>query len=179
MESFQIDNGVGRSFAINVEEAGEVTDSLVRTLIEIDLQTFSESTYSNYTARVFLSSGRVFLLKAEDTIIGTCVCTRSWERPNEALMLTMGIRPGWRGRGLGHRFFKGVATRLEQKGVRAINLLVSRDNRRALRIYQDTGFEIISEMEPDMRTGETFILMRKKLSVSSPVTELPAPDPRG
>ena len=178
MEPFRIDRGVGRSFAINVEEVTKVTDQLVRTLIEIDLQTFSESTYSNYTARVFLNSGRVFLLKAEDVIIGTCVCTRSWERPNEALLLTMGIQPGWRGRGLGHRFFQGVASRLEQKGVRAVNLLVSRDNRRALRIYQDTGFELIEEMDPDMRTGEVFLLMRKQLTVSSPVAELPRPELR-
>lgn len=173
MEPFQIDGAVGRSFSINVEEVREVTDSLVRTLIEIDLQTFSESTYSNYTARVFLSSGRVFLLKAEDVVIGTCVCTRSWDRPNEALLLTMGIRPGWRGRGLGHRFFQGVASRLEQKGLRAINLMVSRDNRRAMRIYQDTGFDIVSEMDPDQRTGEIFVLMRKRLEVDSPVAEFP------
>jgi ribosomal protein S18 acetylase RimI-like enzyme len=173
MEPFRIDKGIGRSFTISVEEVAEVTDDLVRTLIEIDLQTFSESTYSNYTARVFLAAGRVFLLKAEDVIIGTCVCTRSWDRPNEALMLTMGIRPGWRGRGLGHRFFQGVAKRLEKKGVRAINLLVSQDNRRALRIYQDTGFELIYQMEPDKRTGETFLFMCKKLDVVSPVSELP------
>ena len=175
MEPFKIASGVGRTFSINIEEAGEVTDSLVRTLIEIDLQTFSESTYSNYTARVFLSSGRVFLLKAEGVVIGTCVCTRSWERPNEALLLTMGIRPGWRGRGLGHKFFEGVSARLEKKGLRAINLLVSRDNRRALRIYQDTGFEVVMQRSPDARTGETFIMMRKALTVASPVTELPVP----
>ena len=175
MKSFQIVRGAGRTFNIGVEEVTTVTNELVRTLIEIDLQTFSESTYSNYTARVFLSSGRVFVLKAEDSIIGTCVCTRVWERPNESLMLTMGIRPGWRGRGLGHTFFKGVASRLEQKGIRAMNLLVSRDNRRALTIYRDSGFEVVQEMEADPRTGETFLLMRKKLEVVLPVTELPNP----
>ena len=89
----------------------------------------------------------------------------------------MGIQPGWRGRGLG-TVFQGVAARLEQKGVRAVNLLVSRDNRRALRIYQDTGCELIEEMDPDMRTGEVFLLMRKQLAVTSPVAELPSPDKR-
>lgn len=169
MESFRIDSGAERSYMIHVEEVTQITDQLVRTLVEIDLQTFSESTFSNYTARLFLASGRVFLLKAEDTIIGTCVCTRAWERPNEATLVSMGIRPGWRGRGLGHRFLDGISQRLTQKGVRAINLLVSRDNRRALRIYDDKGFRITQEMDPDVRTGEVFLLMRKPLEVVSPV----------
>ena len=104
METFRIDGTAGRSFEIEIEEAQVITESLVRTLIEIDLQTFSESTFSHYTARAFLAHGRVFLLRADSRIIGTCVCMRVWDRPHESMILSMGIRPGWRGRGLGQRF---------------------------------------------------------------------------
>ena len=173
MKEFRIEYGAGRSYRIAVEEVAEVSQDLIRVLIEIDLQTFSEATFSNYTARGFLDSGRIFLLKADDVVIGSCVCLRSWERPHEATVLTMGIRPGWRGRGLGQRFLHGILDRLVSKGMRGVSLLVGRDNRRALKIYEETGFDIVKELQPDQRTGEVFVLMRKVLQDDAPVTALP------
>ena len=177
MESpiFHIASDSGRSFAITIDEVEQVSDDLIRTLIDIDLQTFSESTFSGYTARVLMLHGRVFLLRADGTVIGACVCMRSWERPHEVTILSMGIRPGWRGRGLGQRFVAGIMARIKQKGLRSVTLLVSRDNRRAVRVYEDTGFEVVHELERDTRTGETFLFMRAHLQEMAPVTELPEP----
>jgi ribosomal protein S18 acetylase RimI-like enzyme len=159
VENFRIDGATGRSFQLQIEEVEEISEDLVRTLIEIDLQTFSESTFSHYTARAFLRSGRVLLLRADGHIIGTCVCMRSWDEPSEALVLSMGLRPGWRGRGLGHSFMRGILERLGELGIHSVSLLVSLDNRRAIRIYEETGFVIDEVMDRDSRTGEAFVRM--------------------
>jgi len=135
----------------------------VRTLIEIDLQTFAESTFSHYTAAAFLKYGHVFLLRADDGVIGTCVCMRTWDRPNETLILSMGIKPGWRGRGLGQFFIAGVVERLREQGNLAVCLLVGSGNSRALKVYKDVGFEVIDEGPEDPRTGERFVYMRMPL----------------
>lgn len=164
METFRIDGTAGRSFSLTIDEATEITEDLVRTLIEIDLQTFSESTFSHYTARAFLRNGRVFLLSADGRVIGTCVCMRSWERPGEAMILSMGIRPGWRGRGVGHRFVQAILSRLRAKGLRGVSLMVSLDNRRAIRVYEESGFTVDEVMERDSRTGEAFVLMRARFA---------------
>jgi len=164
METFRIDGTAGRSFSLTIDEATEITEDLVRTLIEIDLQTFSESTFSHYTARAFLRNGRVFLLSADGRVIGTCVCMRSWERPGEAMILSMGIRPGWRGRGVGHRFVQAILSRLQAKGLRGVSLMVSLDNRRAIRVYEESGFTVDEVMERDSRTGEAFVLMRARFT---------------
>jgi ribosomal protein S18 acetylase RimI-like enzyme len=163
MNSFQIDGKTGREFAIRVEEVAHVDSDLVRTLIEIDLQTFAESTFSPYTAAAFLHNGRVFLLRADEAVIGTCVCMRSWDRPQEAMVLSMGIRPGWRGRGLGQRFVKMVLDKLGARGLRSVSLLVGEDNRRAIRVYTDVGFEVVSAGPGDPRTNSTLLLMRLQL----------------
>jgi ribosomal protein S18 acetylase RimI-like enzyme len=107
--------------------------------------------------------GRVFVLRADDVTIGTCVCFRSWERPNEVMLLSMGIRPGWRGRGLGQRFVRGVLERLKARGIRSVALLVGKDNRRAIQVYGDVGFQVVGErlVEPD--SGDTLMLMRAVL----------------
>ncbi len=145
MESFRIVRESGREFHIGVDEVQSISPELVQTLIDVDLQTFAESTFSHYTAAAFLVGGRVFLLRADEKIIGTCVCLRTWDRPQEAMILSMGIRPGWRGQGLGQRFVGGVMDRLRAKGLRAVSLLVGRENRRAIKVYEDVGFLIIDE----------------------------------
>lgn len=145
MESFRIVRESGREFHIGVDEVSTISPELVQTLIDVDLQTFAESTFSHYTAAAFLMGGRVYLLRANDKVIGTCVCLRSWERPHEAMILSMGIRPGWRGQGLGQRFVSGVMDRLRSKGMRTVSLLVGRENRRAVKVYKDVGFEVVDE----------------------------------
>ena len=62
MESFRLVTDSGTEYAIRVQEIDEVRDDVLKTLIEIDLQTFSESTFSHYTAAAFLRNGRVFVL---------------------------------------------------------------------------------------------------------------------
>ena len=164
MENFSIDGATGRTFELTIEEVDTISEELVRTLIEIDLQTFSESTFSHYTARAFLRNGRVLLLRADGHIIGTCVCMRTWADSDEVLILSMGIRPGWRGRGLGHGFVQGILKRLRDLGATAVSLLVSLDNRRAIRVYEETGFTVQEVMDRDSRTGEAFVRMRCPLT---------------
>lgn len=160
MESFRIDGNSVRDYTIRVEEVSDPTPELVSTLVEIDLQTFAESTFSSYTAAGLLRFGRVFLLKADDVVIGTCVCFRSWDRPNEVQLLSMGIRPGWRGRGLGQKFVTGVLDRLRQRGIRSVFLLVGRDNRRAIKVYADVGFQPMEERILEPESGEVLLVMR-------------------
>ena len=161
--TFRMDSVAGRSYEIRVEEVDELHADLVRTVIEIDLQTFFESTFSYYTAAAFLKNGRVFLLHADDSVIGTFVCMRCWERPNEVMILSMGIRPGWRGKGLGQHFVMGVLQKLSQRGIRSVSLMIGEDNKRAIRVYQEVGFEVMDETSEDPKTGETYVFMRRKL----------------
>ena len=175
MGRFRIDGDAGHVYEIRVTQAEKFEPELVRTLIDIDLQTFSESTYSEFTAAAFLRDGAVFLLWADGVIIGSCVCFRCWERPNEAKLLAMGIRPGWRGRGLGQRFVKGVLEKLRNRGLRSVVLTVPEDNRRALRVYEEVGFEVYEKSEEDSRTGEVSMYLRCKLSDNPELAPVPFP----
>lgn len=162
MKQFKIDDG-GRSYLIRVDDVVDLNAELVRTLIEIDLQTFAESTFSHYTAAAFLKYGHVFLLRADEAVIGTCVCMRTWDRVNEVLILSMGIKPGWRGRGLGQHFVAGVVAGLREQGNCGVCLSVGSDNARAIKVYKDVGFEVIGEGPEDPRTGEHFVYLRLSL----------------
>lgn len=155
----------------HIEEVDSVTPELVDGLIEIDLQTFSESTFSEYAAAAMLRNGRVFLLRASGVLIGSVVTMRCWDRPNEVMVLSMGIKPGWRGQGLGQRFIEGVLDRLRQRGIRSVCLYVSTDNRRAIKVYEDVGFHSV-EISDVANMGDQLMLMRAPLLDEPPIRAL-------
>jgi ribosomal protein S18 acetylase RimI-like enzyme len=161
---FRFDDDGGPTFTIRVEEVERMDAAMVRTVIEIDLQTFAEGTFSAYTAAVFLQHGRLFVLRADDAVIGTCVCMRSWDDREAASIVAMGIRPGWRGRGLGQRFVSQVLAALGRSGVRTVALFVAPENRRALSVYRDVGFHEVDERVADPRSGERL----KRLEITLP-----------
>lgn len=176
MESFRIGGEVGRDYAIHVEEVTHPDPQIIRTMLDIDLHTFAESTFSRFTAAAMLANGRVYLLCADEVTIGTCVCMRCWDRPNEAMILSMGIRPGWRGRGLGQRFVAGVLDKLRGRGLRSATLLVGQENRRAIKVYRDVGFEPVDETIGSLRGADVLMRMRVRLQDDDgPVIRLPDP----
>ncbi len=156
----RIDGDHGAAFAITVGEAAGLTPELVRTILDVDLQTFAEGTFSGYTAAIFLQHGKVFLLRADAETIGTAVCMRSFADPHEVTLVAMGIRPGWRGQGLGQRFIAGVLQQLRALGVERASLMVGPSNKRALAVYRDVGFVVAGEFDADPRTGERLALLR-------------------
>lgn len=158
-----------------VLEAAEGTPDLVQTLLDIDLQTFSEPTLTTYTASVYLQQGKVFLLQVDGVTIGATVCIRSWSDPSDATLLSMGIRPGWRGVGLGQRFVQGVLDRLAAAGTRSVTLHVGRDNRRALRVYEDVGFRRVGEVKAEPWSDDTLVVLRARLDSAVRVTLVDPP----
>jgi ribosomal protein S18 acetylase RimI-like enzyme len=149
---------------IRVDEVNEITQGAVRTLIDIDLQTFSEPTFSHYTAASFLQSGHVYTLTVDSGVIGTCVFMRCWDRPGDANLLSMGILPGFRGQGLGQRFLLEVLDQLRECALMGVTLMVADDNRRARKVYSDAGFVETGVRYEDPRTNEGFIQLRVQLT---------------
>jgi ribosomal-protein-alanine N-acetyltransferase len=136
-----------RRVSVYCERADRLDPSVVTSILHIDLQTFTEATFSHHSAAALLRFGEVFLLRAEGEVIGTCVLMRTWEEPGEALLLSMGILPGWRGRGLGQFFVRQVLQALKAVGVRGVVLQLEEHNRRAVALYREVGFEGVQRIE--------------------------------
>jgi ribosomal protein S18 acetylase RimI-like enzyme len=146
-----------------VVEADHIDPALVRTVIDIDLQTFSEPVFTHYTAAAVLQNGRVFLLTVDGQVVGTCVLLRCWDHPRECTLLSMGILPGFRGQGLGLRFLGEVFDRLRASGLEAVTLLVGQGNKRARKVYVEAGFQPTGTRHVDPRTHEIHEELRANL----------------
>lgn len=162
----------GREFEIRVSEITAHDPSLIDTVLEIDLMTFSEPTWSRYTAGLMLRHGRNFLLFADDVPIGTCQCMRSWQSPWEVVLFSMAIRPGWRGQGLGTFFLESTVDALKRSGTRSVVLEVDPSSTAAIRLYeQKFGFKIIAECQNEYGIGHDRVHMQLMLQ-ANPIAEV-------
>lgn len=153
---FSLAGKTGKTYTIRIDEVRAYDPALIKTIIEIDLMTYSEPTWSRATANLMLRYGHTWLLMADEMCIGTCHFLRSWDNPNEAVLFSMAIRPGWRGRGLGKRFLQGVIEELPRLGVQSIVLEVDANNRYAIRLYEHNfGFRVVgtNQTAEEITTG--------------------------
>lgn len=160
METFRIDEGSDRDYRITVHVVGELSKEWLNTLLDVDLQTFTGPTFSPHMVSTLLHSGQVYVLRADDHVIGGCICIRRWEQPDEAMFVWMGLRPGWRGHGLGQHFVRDVLAMLCGDGVCQASLLVGHRNQRALRVYADAGFVEVERFKLDAKGDDILVHQR-------------------
>ena len=168
----------GREFEIHVSEITSHDPDMIGTVLEIDLMTFSEPTWSRYTAGLMLRHGRNFILYADDMPIGTCQCIRSWQSPWEVVLFSMAIRPGWRGQGLGTYFLEATLEALKKSGTGSVVLEVDPASKAAIRLYeQKFGFKIVAECKNEYGPGHDRTHMRLLLQPNpvAEVSEFPQP----
>ena len=155
----------GTTYRIETREVKEHDPDLIKTVVDIDLMTWSEQTFSRYTAALMLRHGRTFLLLADEVPIGTCQVIRSWDRPTEAVLFSVSIRPGWRGRGLGTRFLTDVFDALEASGMRSVVLSVDASNDHGRSIYERRfGFTRVGLLHNEYGKRTDEVMLRKILA---------------
>jgi ribosomal protein S18 acetylase RimI-like enzyme len=151
-------------YRFEIREVQQYESSLISSLTELDLLTYSEPTFSRFTLGVFLRNGRVFLAMADELVIGACHCLRDYSNPEEVVIFNMALRPGWRGHGLGTRFLSGILGYLKAGGVKAVSLQVADNNQRAVWIYKEKfGFQQLSTHPNEFQNGQAYLGMRLDL----------------
>ncbi len=76
------------------------------------------------------------LARSDDEPVGFAVCDEAW-------IAQIGVRPGWRGQGLGAALLAEVMRRFRAAGCDAVSLGVNVNNPTAARLYTRLGFEVI------------------------------------
>jgi [ribosomal protein S18]-alanine N-acetyltransferase len=80
------------------------------------------------------------LLRADTADVGMAVCRVA---ADEAELLTIAVRPGYRRRGAGRRLLGAVIDQVRDAGARVLFLEVSADNPAAQALYGSTGFAAV------------------------------------
>ena len=152
-------------YDLSVIEVDVHDPSLVPVLTELDLLSYSEPTFSRYTLGGIMRFGRIYLIKADDLVIGACHTFRSFDDPESVVIFNMALRPGWRGHGLGSRLLRGVLLRLRARDVKRVVLAVAGNNHRAISVYRTKfGFRPIDLLQNEFNNGQAYHLMQLELA---------------
>jgi ribosomal protein S18 acetylase RimI-like enzyme len=155
-----------------VRELTEHDPAMVSAAVQIDLETYSQPTLTAVSTGSMMRHGRMFLLEADGTVIGTCQCMRSWNNPAEVALVNQAIRSGWRGFGLGSWYLDQVLHILREHGFRSVVVHVGCDNRRARHLYEHKfDFVQVGGCELEYGPGEGIMMMRLVLEDWSPTRQ--------
>ncbi|KIX13913.1 GNAT family N-acetyltransferase [Dethiosulfatarculus sandiegensis] len=71
-------------------------------------------------------------------------------RVEDSLYLsTLAVEPEYQGRSIGQNLIKSLKSKAQDKKLKSLALIVFKDNDKALRLYQKTGFEIVRSVRID------------------------------
>ncbi len=90
------------------------------------------------------------VLQAADEAIGFAVCRVA---ADEAELLTIAVRPGWRRRGAGRKLLEAVIGHAREARAQSLFLEVGADNPAALALYGQTAFEAVGSRKAYYRRG--------------------------
>jgi len=85
------------------------------------------------------------------------------ENLNRVRLITLDLRPGYRGKGMGKALLKYLHQFLKEKGFSRIVLEVAVDNAPAIKLYQKMGYESVRIKKGYYPDGTDAILMEKKI----------------
>ncbi|MEU0671536.1 GNAT family N-acetyltransferase [Streptomyces sp. NPDC006172] len=109
-------------------------------LARLDAEAFPADPYPYFVLRQFLACfpDYVFVVADGEELVGYVLSTP----PNAAhsWILSLGITPGLRGRGLGRQLMTEILSRLRGEGVHAVSLSVEPGNDTAVALYRSLGF---------------------------------------
>lgn len=152
-------------YELTIAEVVEHDPALLPVLTELDLLSYAEPTFSRYTLGGLMRFGRIYVIRADELIIGVCHTFRSFSDPDEMVIFNMALRPGWRGHGLGSRLLAGVLERMKEGGAKRVVLAVASNNHRAIGVYRAKfGFRHEDILDNEFNNGQSYHLLRLDLA---------------
>ena len=102
---------------------------------------FSEEATASFIVSVRAAKGVHLVALVDDAIVGWCDITpASFEGMTHVGRLGMGVKAGFRGRGIGKGLLKAALNRAFSQGLERVELEVFRSNDSAVRLYEAHGF---------------------------------------
>ncbi len=124
-------------------------------LIAFERELFAERAYSRFVFRQFMECfGPLFLVaRVNDELVGYLIGGTKVERA-QGYVLSLAIRPDMQRMGIAVAMARGLRAEYLRLGIHRLSLAVSPDNKRALELYKDFGFDEVCDDAAYHGSGE-------------------------
>ena len=148
-----------------IELVQAVESTLIKRLVELELDAFGHGGMNEWHLVPFIRHGRVYIIRKEQSIVGLIQYMLDWNSPEKAYMVGVSVDKEWRGRGVGTELLQESFSRLLHENIKEVELTVDSKNMAAVTVYEKKlGFTIIERRENEYGEGENRLVMRKLLT---------------
>jgi ribosomal-protein-alanine N-acetyltransferase len=148
-----------------IELVQTVEPSLLKRLVELEMDAFGESGMNEWHLVPLIRHGRVYIIRKNQKIVGQIQYMLDWDLPHRAYMVSVSVGKEWRGHGVGTELLKESFSKLYQEKIEEIELTVDPKNVVAVAVYEKKlGFGIQELRENEYGEGENRLIMRLLLA---------------
>ncbi|PTN08355.1 GNAT family N-acetyltransferase [Mangrovibacterium marinum] len=146
----------------------------LKEIFELEQLCFDAEAFTRRQLRYLLSQAKgYFLLRRQESRISAFMILLKKKNSSGMRLYSIAVNPRFRGQGLGRIMLAEALKRAAADGFKYLTLEVSEENKPAVTLYLQQGFEVFGERRAYYKNGSTALLMRKAVGKS------PEPLPNG
>lgn len=131
-------------------------------VIELEAEVFGRNgAIDNWNLKPIVKYGRVYGLVDNDNLLACIELIRAWDM-DTIYLYGLAVKTSESGKGLGSKLLQGVLEFISKEKISNIQLTVSPDNIRAIKLYEKFGFKKIDFLEDEYGDGIHRNLYEKK-----------------
>ncbi|WP_429191646.1 N-acetyltransferase family protein [Fusobacterium sp. PH5-44] len=144
------------------KEITDLTLEKTQEIVELEKTIFEEGSVDPWLLKAFFHYGKIFVIEEDGIIISVAEYMASF---SEKIALLYGVctRKGYNSRGYGKKLLMESEKKLKEIGISQIELTVSPDNIRGLKLYESLGYMNIEFRKDEYGVGNDRFLYRKIL----------------
>ncbi len=121
----------------------------LKRLLKFGQENFGENAFDAFSIVFQIYYGNVFILQEGEKkkIEGVAALSRAWDEDDLAYLSDFAISEEARGKSIGSQFLQLVLENLKDQGFKRVRLTVDPENIGAVKLYENSGFEIIETVE--------------------------------
>jgi len=126
----------------------------------IEKQAFGDGAFDEWVIVPCIRHGIAFIMRKKGKIMAYAMFLRDWDEPSRAYFMSTAVDSTLQGKGYGTSFIKNCLELVKKEGIDKVELTVSPNNLRAIRIYRDKlGFKETGFSKDLYGKGQDRILM--------------------
>ncbi|RLE47697.1 MAG: ribosomal-protein-alanine N-acetyltransferase [Candidatus Methanomethylicota archaeon] len=132
-------------------------------IYEIEKASFNDLFYPKSVLKnLIILYGKLFIIaEVKGKIIGYVIARK--KNRSTAHLVSIAVTPSYRGMGIGKKLLNEIINKLAKNGATQITLEVEVNNKPAIHLYKDRGFEVVSEIKNYYGSGRHAYRMILKL----------------
>ena len=148
-----------------IEILNEIEPILLQDLSKLEIKNLGKNASVNeWVLPVIAKYGKFIIARVSNSnIVGVCQLFRKWDDFNTAFIHSFYIDESYRNKGIGKKLLSEVINISKKDKVFKIELTVSPENDRALKLYQYFGFKVLTLKKNEYGPGVDRYLMSLKL----------------